>query len=57
MPKTDKPHRKPLLIRLSAEECDRVARVQLYLGRGTLAGAIRAAIDIAEKAIDRFNGK
>ena len=51
MPKTDKPKRKPMPIRFSPEEREAIARIQLYLGKNTMAAAVRAAVAVACRAI------
>lgn len=55
MPKSNKPKRQPLAVRLSAEERTRLAVVGLYLNKKTLAGAARAAINFTNRAIATNN--
>jgi hypothetical protein len=58
MPKTNKPKRKPLIVRLTAEERERLEIIGLYFNemkpasnQTKLAGAARAAIKLAYNSI------
>jgi len=51
MPKINRPKRKTFLVRLTADERERLEAVQRYFKKGSMAEGMRAAVDFAHLSL------